>query len=112
MGGQNNSPLRITIYNKPEEILRNQNNLNASDIDDSVIERLIAQSALFCIQICDYIPLEIIAFLNDKLFSARKDVEFRIFGFYCRQVKNVRAAGNIKTPAKLYKKQAGVLISV
>lgn len=82
MGGQNNSPLRITIYNKPEEIFRNQNNLNASDIDGSVIKRLIAQSALFCIQICDYIPLEIIALLNDKLFSARKDVEFRIFGFY------------------------------
>ncbi len=28
------------------------------------------------------------------------------------QVKNAGAAGNIKTPAKLYKKQAGVLISV
>lgn len=82
MSGPYNFHGRIEIYNKSKGNFPNQTEWNAAKIDNEVIEQMLSEPGLFCIQISEYLPLEVIKLLNDRFFSVRKDVTFRIYGFY------------------------------
>lgn len=57
---------RIEIYNKLKGSFTSQTELNAAKINNEVIEQTVSEPSLFCIQIYEYLPLEVIKLLNDK----------------------------------------------
>lgn len=51
----------------------------AEDVTESIIQQIIEEKLIKVIQICDYIPNEILERLN-HIFISRPDISFRIFG--------------------------------
>lgn len=53
----------------------------AEDVTESVIQQIIEEKLISAIQICDYIPNEILEKLN-RIFISRPDISFRVYGEY------------------------------
>lgn len=82
-----NSGGRISIYNNPIRPVPFIQAYTIRDIDDKFIADICNDSKIKVLQIEEYIPNNVLSMLNNKLFSKRSDIEFRIFGFYAMDGK-------------------------
>lgn len=60
---------------------RSEDGYMAENVTESVIQQIIEEKLIKVIQICDYIPNNILDKLN-RVFISRPDISFRVYGWY------------------------------